>query len=368
MRPHGKFKRLCSTSEDTPCSPSEDTPQPSNPTGLDPGAQQPIQGVCSTSEDTPQPFTPTGFNLGAQQPASKMLRGNTMSSLSEDFNDDECWEALQLAERGKVPKEACEPACTGGHPRAWKRLTGPPDESTTHACTTCEGRRERVLRVVWMSLLLMLLGTWPVLRSLPAGSSPKQHGPLRAHHPAANLDAPHPAHPKQHGQLRSIPGPTAQTLTAALKPSLSPISSPVSSPAPSPARPQVPPQSPPPLNPPRAPTPLSPTLPPLNPPRAPTPLSPTPPVNPPPASPPPPPLTPPSPPASPPPLDGVCLRRISATNIYHEASPNLPDPQLWVYLWQGGTIAGKTSVVHQTLSPVRARLTAVTHAVGGLRV
>ena len=78
-----------------------------------------------------------------------------------------------------------------------------------------------------------------------------------------------------------------------------------------------------------------------------------------PASPPLPPLPPPPFPSPPPPLpsqlSAVCLRSFSATGVFRppwKGPEELPHPQLWVYLWQGGQIAGKSSVAHNTLEPV----------------
>jgi hypothetical protein len=79
-----------------------------------------------------------------------------------------------------------------------------------------------------------------------------------------------------------------------------------------------------------------------------------PPVTPPPQAPSPAPLLPPPlSPTSPPLLTAVCLRSFSATGVFRPPRTNsLPHPQLWVYLWQGGHIAGKSSVAHTTLQPV----------------
>ena len=82
-----------------------------------------------------------------------------------------------------------------------------------------------------------------------------------------------------------------------------------------------------------------------------SPHSPPPPLSPPPSLPRSPPLSP--PPSPPPPLNDMCLGSFSATNVFkHEWSWSEPDPQLWVYLWQGGRIAGKTSVLRATVAPV----------------
>ena len=177
--------------------------------------------------------------------------------------------------------------------------------------------RERWQRVFAVSLVLMLLGFCIVVLAFLAPEAAGKHNDRWV----VDAGASQPQSARLSPSDTLPPPPTPLTPPA----SPSPLPPPWSSPwLPSPALPPPPPTPPP-------------SVPPTTPPPSPSPL-----------------LPPPAPPPDLPDGASVCLTSFSAVGVtgQDERQYGTSDPQVWLYMWQGGPIFGRTKIVHDSLAPV----------------